>query len=323
MSVHIFIPSYHRPRNIKTAKLFKRLGYDMQYVTVFIDSEADDREEYEKECEELGCNLHVFDMEEARRRYDYVHRAPKSRRSAGQARNMMYDYAREHGIDFYMVSDDDSDHYQVRVLGRKNYRCVATLQHIEYMMQETEKLMRTRKIGCFAWSQTGDLMNPVLKIYFRKKVMNTTFYLLPYVYRGERGVQDDDTSQFTGMMNRGMFTGSYGCGVVLKQMLSATQEGGLTDLYNECKLLNKSLVTVIQYPSAIKACRQEMNGGRLHHLINYRYLMPKILKGDGSVDNIAWDTYPEDFPFTNEPKRRHVETKDTTRQEGRKNTLKT
>lgn len=133
--------------------------------------------------------------------------------------------------------------------------------------------------------------------------MNTTFYLLPYVYRGERGVQDDDTSQFVGMMNQGLFTGSYGAGIVLQQTLSATQQGGLTDLYNECKLLNKALITVIQYPSAIHAERQVRNGNRIHHKVSYRYLWPKILKGDGSFDNIAWDTYPEDVPFTNEPKR--------------------
>ena len=78
---------------------------------------------------------------------------------------------------------------------------------------------------------------------------------------------------------------------------------GLTDLYNECKLLNKALVTPIQFPSTIYAEKQVKNGGRLHHHIQRRYLYPMILKGVGK-DNIAWDTYPEDYPFTNEPKRK-------------------
>ena len=30
--------------------------------------------------------------------------------------------------------------------------------------------------------------------------------------------------------------------------------------------------------------------------------MPKIIKGKRT--NIAWDTYKEDYPFTNEPKRK-------------------
>lgn len=302
--VDIFVPSYHRPNNIKTALYFKSIGYDISKVTVFVDDEADDFVEYEQACHAIGCNLHRFDMAEARARYDYVHRASKARRSAGQARNMFQDYAKEHGIDFYCVIDDDTNHFEKKRIGNKPYAGMAKLDDILYQMQETEELMRRHRIGVFAWSQTGDFIGGDNYCVYRRKVMNTTFYLLPYIYRGERGVQDDDTSLFTGIMNRGLFTGSFGSGVVLYQMQSATQAGGLTDLYNECKLLNKALVVPIQFPSAVYACRQIKNGGRIHHRIENKYLYPRILKGDGTFDNIAWDTYPEDFPFTNEPRRR-------------------
>ena len=30
--INIFIPSYHRPDNIKTCKYFERLGYDMSKI---------------------------------------------------------------------------------------------------------------------------------------------------------------------------------------------------------------------------------------------------------------------------------------------------
>ena len=275
----------------------------MSKITVFIDNETEDMMEYEKSCAEYGCNLYVFDMAEARRRYDYVHRPSKSRRSAGQARNMFQDYARANNIDFYCVIDDDTNHYQVRVRGIDNYRHVANLDDIVYMMKETESFMRERHIGCFGWCQTGDFMNISNNYLYRKKVMNTTFYLLPYIYRGERGYGDDDTSQFVGILNQGLFTGSYGVGCVLLQVQSATQAGGLTDLYNETKLLSKAILCPIQYPTGVWGEHQTMNGNRLHHKIDYRHLMPKILKGDGTVDNIPWDTYPEDWPFTNEPKR--------------------
>lgn len=300
--INIFIPSYHRPDNIKTCKYFERLGYDMSKVTVFIDNETDDIDEYRKACDEFGCNLHVFDMAEARLRYDYVHRPSKSRRSAGQARNMFHDYAEAQGIDFYCVIDDDTVMYQIRCIGYPNYRRPAVLEDILWQFEQTEQFMRRRHIGCFGWCQTGDIYRANL-YYFRKKVMNTTFYLHPYIYRGERGYGDDDTSQFVGILNRGLFTGSYGTGCILQQTRSATQQGGLTDLYNETKLLSKGILCPIQYPSAILCERQTMNGNRLHHKINYRYLMPKVLKGDGTVDNLPWDTYPEDWPFTNEPKR--------------------
>ena len=301
--IDIYIPSYHRPNNIMTCQYFKKLGYDMSKITVFVDNESDDISEYRKACDEFGCNLYVFDMSEARRRYDYVHRPAKSRRSAGQARNMFHDYAQAHNVDFYCVIDDDTANYQVRVMGYDNYRHVASLEDILWHMNETEQFMRSRHIGVFAWSQTGDFFNPCNINWYRKKVMNTTFYLHPYIYRGERGYGDDDTSQFVGILNQGLFTGSYGVGCILLQVQSATQAGGLTDLYNETKLLSKGILCPIQFPTAIHCERQTMNGNRLHHKIAYRYLMPKVLKGDGTVDNIPWDTYPEDWPFTNEPKR--------------------
>lgn len=302
----IFIPSYHRPNNCKTALFFvNKVGWPSERVHIFIDSEADDRCEYEELAKKIGCQLHVFDMAEARARYDYVHRASVSRRSAGQARNMMHDFARENGISFYMVQDDDTRFYQIRWL-RKNRMCTA--DDICNAFFHVREFMEKHRIGLFGLSQCGDLIGGCgdVKI-FRKKVMNTTFVLRPYVYRGERGVQDDDTSQFVDIMNEGYFTGSFRYGVVLSQALSATQAGGLTDLYNECKLLNKSLVVPIQHPTCARAEKQEKNGGRLHHRINYRYLMPCILKNEGGRDNIAWDAYPEDVPFTNEPKNRKYE----------------
>lgn len=301
--IDIFIPSYHRPTNVKTAKYFVGIGYPAEKIHIFIDSEAEDKTEYEENIVAgLHCNLHIFDMEEARRRYDYVHRASQSRRSAGQARNMFMDFAKEHGIDCYLVIDDDTQCYQIRPFGK--YFRPAKFADINETFLAIKDMMLKFHIGLFGLSQTGDTYrNEFDTKFFRRKVMNTTFVIPSLVYRGERGVQDDDTSLFTGVMNEGLFTGSLAYGLILVQEQSATQPGGLTELYNECKLLNKALVTPIQFPSAIYAERQPMNGARLHHRINYRFLFPMIMKGDRN--NIAWDTYPEDTPFTNEPKRKY------------------
>lgn len=301
--IDIFIPSYHRPENLKTVRYLEKIGYDMERVYVFIDDEADDREEYRQSTARYGCHLVVFDMTEARRRYDYVHRASVSRRSAGQARNMFQDYAKKNGIRYYLVMDDDTNDFQFRIKGiwMRN----ASGETVKRGFDMVRDLMEKWRIGLFGRSQTGDFYGGavVLNLWMRK-VMNTTFYDVKYLYRGERGVQDDDTSMFCGLLNEGYFTGTITDGIVLQQTQSATAKGGLTDLYNECKLYNKAMVTPLQFPSAIHAERQALNGARLHHRIDYRYLAPKLLKGKRS--NIAWDTYPEDWPFTNEPKRVQV-----------------
>jgi hypothetical protein len=297
--VPVFIPSYHRPDNVKTAKYFVRQGWDPKKIYVVIDTEADDRAEYEANCRVLGVNLRIFDIEEGRRRFDFVHRASVSRRAAGLARNCFYEIAEAEGIDFYCVIDDDTRDYQVRPTGK--YIRQANGEDIAAVFSGIRDWMRKRHIGCWGLSQTGDLYDRYYKL-IRRKVMNTTFYDTRFIYRGERGVQDDDTSQFVGIMNEGYFTGSMGSGLILSQTPSATSRGGLTDLYHECKLLNKALVTPIQFPSCIRAEKQMRNGGRLHHRIQYRYLYPCLLRGER--DNIAWDAYPEDGKFTNEPKRK-------------------
>lgn len=299
----IFIPSYHRAKNNKTLKYFLSNGYPPENIHVFIDSEAGDKKEYEYIALETGTNLHVFNMEEARSRYDYIHRPSEARRSAGQARNTFYDYAESKNIKIYCVQDDDTTGFEIKK--PSGYLRIATFEEVSSTLQDVASFIDKWGIGCFGLSQTGDFIggDSGTKKPIRHKVMNTTFINTDYIYRGERGVQDNDTSQFAGILNEGFFTGSLSCGVVLKQAQSATQKGGLTDLYNECKLLNKSLVVPIQFPSACYANKQKQNGNRMHHRLTYKNLSPKLLKVKGRPGNIAWGKYEEDGRFTNEPKR--------------------
>jgi|TARA_B110000240_G_scaffold197659_1_gene253711 hypothetical protein len=297
--IDIFIPSYHRPDKVKTAKYFVKKGYDPKKIHVFIDDETNDTQEYLDEMDKLGCNLHIFNMEESRKRFDYVHRASPLRRSAGQARNMFYDFAKDFGISFYIVIDDDTSLYEVKPFGV--YTTGADLDDLVNVFDAVKEFMIRQKLGIFGLSQTGDMFSVPDKKLLRHKVMNTTFVNTKFIYRGERAMQDNDTSQFVGVMNEGLFTGSLGSGLVLGQTPSAKQKGGLTDVYNENKLLNKSLVIPIQFPSLCHAERQKKNGNRIHHRIKIRNLKPKLMKG--VRNNIAWNTYKEDKIFTNEPKR--------------------
>lgn len=297
--IDIFIPSYKRPNNIKTAKFFKKMNYDMDNIHVCIDDESDDVDEYQKECDKLGCHLRIFSQEESRRRYDYVHRANPLRRSTGQAYNMIADIAMGLGLTFYMVMDDDTTQFQIKPFGV--YMGLATLDDVLAVFEGVKEFMQRQRIGLFGLSQTGDMFKVPDEDILRKKVMNTTFFDLRFIYRGCRGVLDIDTNQFAGAMNEGYFTGSLRTGLILNQTASASAKGGLTPVYNESKLLLKALTLPIQFPSVCHAEKQPKNGGRLHHRITYRYLMPMLIKGERS--NIAWDTFEEDKIFTNEPMR--------------------
>jgi len=297
--IDIFIPSYKRADNCKTLKYFVKIGWMVQNLHVVIDDQAEDYDEYKKLTDKVGANLHVLSLEESRRRFDYVHRPSESRRSAGQMRNLFYDVAERLGIEFFVMQDDDTNGYEIKRRGK--YHRVANYYDIESTFNGVKEFMNRQRIGLFGISQTGDFIGGNNDKLLRHKVMNTTFIDRRFLYMGERGAPDDDTSQFVNVMNEGLFTGSLGDGLVLKQTTSATAKGGLTDLYNEVKLLNKALVCPIQFPSAIRATRQVKNGGRLHHEITRKYLSPMLIKTK-KRSNIAWDTYPEDYPFTLESK---------------------
>ena len=40
--VDVFIPSYHRPTNVKTAKYLVKIGYEPKKIHVVLDDETDD-----------------------------------------------------------------------------------------------------------------------------------------------------------------------------------------------------------------------------------------------------------------------------------------
>lgn len=276
-----------------------RYEWNPKKIHLFVDDEETENVNAYKELQqETGINLFVFDIAEARRNYDFIHRASPSRRAAGLARNTFYEYAKKNGIKYYVVMDDDTVDYAIRTCSKMAHvHKSGTL--VQQIFDMVVYFMTKKKIGCFALPQTGDFIGGTIKGIYIQKVMNTTFYCTEFMNGGEAGVQDDDTTQFVNLHNRGLFTGSTGYGLALQQTLSATAKGGLTELYNECKLLNKALVTVIQFPSAIRAIHQPKNGGRIHHQITDKYIRPRVIKG--TRGNISWDTYQEDLPFTMKP----------------------
>lgn len=297
--IDIFIPSYHRSDNLKSVKYLAEIGWDMKKVFVFVDDEAGDQADYEEVAEMFGFNLVILSAKENRRRFDFVHREPKNRRCAGMWRNAFGEYAQEVGIEFYLVMDDDTTGFEVKLNGRYITNKVSR-DLLEYVITEVQKLMLQRGIGAFALPQTGDFIGGESKRVFMPKMMNCVIYQTGYIIRGERGVLDNDTSQFAGLLNEGYFNGSMADGLTLKQSASGVFSGGLTDTYHEQKLLSKSLVVPIQFPSGVFGEKQSENGGRLHHHIEYRYLAPKILKGAKERDNIDWRKWREDWVFTNE-----------------------
>ena len=182
-----FIVSYKRSDNVKTLRFLKKVNYPMDKVHIVIDDEEPSANDYKKLCDSNGCVLDIFNIADERMKYDFVMRKNKARRTAGLARNAIYDIADRYGILKWVVSDDDTNSYIRKFNDTKSTR--VTEIEFKTMVIETLDFMERHRIGCFGWCQGGDFIGGINARHsiIRYKIMNTTFVLSDLCYRPERG----------------------------------------------------------------------------------------------------------------------------------------
>ena len=110
----IYIPSYKRARRNKTLKYFLDAGVPPSGITVVVDDETPDLDEYRQEADETGTHLIVFSIAEARAEYDFVTLPNVARRTAGMARNQIWKRVKENGGGIYVVLDDDTSGFEIK-----------------------------------------------------------------------------------------------------------------------------------------------------------------------------------------------------------------
>lgn len=304
---HIFIPSYKRANNLKTVNYLEKFEYPSKLIHVVVDDETPDLDDYKYQAQSRGFKLHIFNLNEAQRRYDFVYALPASmKRTTGMARNMFFDIAKELNIKIFGYMDDDTLYFSIRP--NQVYKRIANKDDIKIAFALLAEFIDKHKIGLIALPQIGDIFHHDSDYLLKYKTRNCIFFNTDYIEHGERGFLGDDISMFMSVLNEGLFTGSLWGAIYLNQANTAKQAGGLTEIYKEAKLMSKALICPIQFPSCVWVEKQKMNGGRIHHHIDYRYLVPKILKLPKSkINTIRWDAFEEDVPFSNEPRRLNYE----------------
>ena len=308
----VFIASYHRPDEIRSVKTFKELGYPASLLNVMIDDEAGDEEAYREACRQEGVALRVFSQKEAREEYDFVTRPLRERRSGGIARNQAWKLAASLGAKQFVVVDDDTRHFEYRPFGLWACKLKGEEGRRRFlsMVHSLAAFQRSHRLGVVGIAQTGETFASLGdrgpdRLLARRKVMNFCMYLTDFVHGGEVGQMDCDTLQYLHTGGAGLLTLSLRSGIVLQQVPSPQKKGGEAATYRHGGMVTKVANDVICYPSAVVGEVQPMNGNKLHHKISNRYAYPCLLRRPaGEGNNIAWDTYQEDMPFTSLPQRR-------------------
>jgi len=275
-----FILTNGRPNTIITPRALELHGYTGK-VFIVIDDEDETGEEYKKI---YGDNVLVFSKNEVAKYTDELDNF-KDRRSAVWARNACWDLARQMGYRFFVLLDDDYTHFLYKRLGKGHKNSITSekeyhawkMGNLDAVFESLIELVEITPITTIAFSQGGEHIggNP-LKRRFKRKAMNSFFCDVekPFLFKG-RFNDDVNTYVSLGCTGALFFTDWE---IVLVQLLTQSNSGGMTEAYQKSGTYVKSFYTVIVAPSCTTI--NFLVGGtskRLHHKINWNKAVPKIL----------------------------------------------
>jgi hypothetical protein len=268
----VFILTHGRPDNIKTIKALKKAGYNGD-IHLIIDDEDATRSEYEKKYK---GKVNVFDKKKYADMVDEGNNFDE-RRTITHARNASFDIAKKLGYRYFVQLDDDYTGFEYRIYSESVYSKIRSLDEIFKTVLEYYKTINCLSI---AFSQGGDYIggkdsgmakNPVMK----RKCMNS------FVCSTERpfrfiGAMNEDVNTYTTRGSRGdlFFTIPQ---LMLVQTTTQKQKGGITDMYLRFGTYCKAFTTVMMMPSCVKVAEMGDKHKRIHHIINWRNCVPKII----------------------------------------------
>jgi hypothetical protein len=194
------------------------------------------------------------------------------------ARNAMFDIAKQIGLDYFIVLDDDYSSF----VFRRSFEEVLKefkVRNIQGIIDASiNYLTETEQLDCFAWCQNGDFIGGAsgfAKINGKRKIMNAFIFRTDRPIRFTGSINEDlNASVYEGQRGKCFFTIND---VAIKQAITQKNKGRLTDIYLEVGTYIKSFYSVIVAPNCVKVYTMGNKDLRLHHLVNWNLCCPKII----------------------------------------------
>lgn len=269
----IFILTHGRPDNIKTLHMLERCGWTGKTYIV-IDDEDSRADEY---FERYGDMVLQFNKKEVADRIDDADTSG-DRRAIIYARHASQTMAKDLGYDYMLQLDDDYADLRYRFV--KNGSLTSfRVKDFDSLAEATYKFLDDSNALTVAFGQGGDMIgginSPNYKSGLQRKVMNS-FFLRTDRYVDFKGKINDDVNLYVvyGAQGELMFTSFH---VNVLQMATQTNQGGMTELYLEEGTYAKSFYSVMMAPSCVKIYPMGTANRRLHHKVDWRYAVPKII----------------------------------------------
>lgn len=283
-SVAAFILTNGRPDNVRTYRSLRRCGFTGRIVLV-VDSLDDSLPRYR---EAYGDEVEVFDKPLQASLTDRADNFP-GLGTVLFARNACYDIAERLGIEYFVQLDDDYSHFAYRFNKDHIYQ-PSTIRSLDAIFAALVAFVKTTPFHCVCMAQGGDFMGGEDGRNARaprllRKAMNSFVCVTsrPIDFVGRLN-DDVNTYVVRGAVGALMCTTTQ---VSLLQAPTQAQAGGLTEAYLDAGTYVKSFYTVMMAPSAVSVSELGSKSQRLHHRIEWRSAVPKIVSEDHKKTSVS------------------------------------
>ena len=273
----LFILTHKRPDRVITINTLRKSGYTGK---IYLLCDVDDPTLHEYE-ERYGDSVKTFDKRDYIDKFDLMLNEVKLN-AVVYARNAVYDVAREMGLDYIIVMDDDYSVFYTNVDKTAFYKRKKIID-MDRVIKAHLRFLASTGISTLAFAQGGDFVGgwngTINKTNFRplRKAMNVFFFKVSNPVQFNGTINEDSTMGIQEARKGNVVLTN--CLVQLEQTTTQQADGGLTDIYKDSGTYQKSFYTLLACPASTCVMYQRAVG-RVHHFIKGDLAYPKIISED-------------------------------------------
>lgn len=270
----IFILTHGRADNLETMKTLRRRKYKGKWYLI-IDDEDEQKDIY---INNFGADhVIVFNKQEAYDKTDTMDTF-NDHRAIIYARNESWRIAKELGLEYFLMLDDDYKSIDYRYSDKGMLRGTP-VKDIDRCIDDMIDFLNSSGADTVAFAQGGDMIGGLHGGNFEKgllrKAMNSFFCRTdrPIEFKG---TMNEDVVTYTTLGSRGHLFLSF-TAITVIPLNTQSISGGMTEAYKEGGTFLKSFYAVMSMPSAVKVSMMMSKHKRIHHKVDWECCVPKIL----------------------------------------------
>lgn len=270
----VFILTHGRADQVSTLRTLQKGGYSGRWYMI-LDDEDEMADRYRKNFGDK--HVIVFHKQAAYEQSDTMDNFHEHR-SIIYARNESFRIAKELGLRYFLMLDDDYKQIDFRYAAGGKLK-VKTIRNMDRIFDSMLKFLDVSKAATVAFAQGGDFVGGIPGKKFGKgllrKAMNSMFCRVdrPISFMG---TMNEDVTTYTTLGSRGELFFSF-CSLCVVQKPTQSLDGGMTESYLESGTYVKSFYSVMAMPSCVRVRMMHNKHKRIHHRVAWDHCVPMIL----------------------------------------------